>query len=88
MWAITSVSKCTGCRTCEIACSYHHKKIFSPAISSIEVGRAGQEGKFAIVLYEQQENGHIACDRCGFCLQYCPVTARDELKAVLGVKMA
>ncbi|UCE35790.1 MAG: 4Fe-4S binding protein [Deltaproteobacteria bacterium] len=21
--------KCTGCRSCEIACSYHHRRVFS-----------------------------------------------------------
>jgi len=79
---------CTGCRTCEIACSYHHSGIFSPAISSIEVKGDPQGLRFSIVLHEQAINGHLACDECGgtegpFCVKYCNVLARDELRALL-----
>ena len=28
---------CYGCRTCELVCSYHHEKMFSPERSSITV---------------------------------------------------
>jgi Fe-S-cluster-containing hydrogenase component 2 len=29
--------KCTGCKACEAACSYHHGKIFSPKVASLRV---------------------------------------------------
>ena len=78
--------KCVGCRTCEIACSYHHKKIFCRRISSIEVLRQEREGRVEIVLYRQAEDGHMACN-CAkgdeFCLKYCQEMAKDELKAIL-----
>lgn len=86
MPATISTEKCVGCRTCEIACSYHHQKIFSRKIASIEVLRQEKEGKVSIVLYRQAEDGHRACD-CDkgdeFCLKYCQEIARDELKAIL-----
>lgn len=78
--------KCTGCRSCEIACSYHHKKIFSRRIASIKVERLEEEGRFDIVLWQRPEDGHIACDGCGFCLNYCPPAQRGELKAILPEK--
>jgi ferredoxin len=79
--------KCVGCRSCEIACAYHHKKVFSRIIGSIKVARRESEGEFDIVLYRETENGRIACDNCGFCLKYCPDIARDELKAILAGEM-
>jgi len=36
-------SRCTGCRSCELACSYHHAKIFNPAISSIKIYRDSKD---------------------------------------------
>lgn len=74
---------CVGCRSCEIACSYHHRKIFSSRISSIEVQRFERDGKFGIVLHRQAKNGRMACDGCKWCLNYCPFVARDELESIL-----
>ncbi|MFC1872892.1 hypothetical protein ACFLYV_04180 [Chloroflexota bacterium] len=79
---------CAGCRTCEIACSYHHKKVFSPSLSSIEVSDRPERLDFAVSFYIANANGHLACDRCEgedepLCLKYCSVLMRDELKAIL-----
>ena len=87
MATIINTEKCTGCASCEIACSFHHRKLFSKRNgTSIEVKRWPKEGRFGIVLYNQTENRHISCD-CNeddwFCLSYCPDIARDELKAIL-----
>lgn len=83
MQDIVYTEKCTGCRSCEIACSYHFKKIFSRRLAGIEVKRFEAEGKFGIILYRKSEDGHIACDNCEFCLRYCPIVARDELKSII-----
>lgn len=40
-------------------------------------------GKFGIVLHRQNEDGRLACDGCGLCLRFCPLEARDELRAIL-----
>ena len=91
MAIIMGTKKCTGCRACEIACSYHHRQFFKPSIASIRVKRCDIKGNFAVKLmhYRQAEDGHLACD-CSknqeFCIRYCPVTARDELKALLQSK--
>jgi len=74
---------CVGCRACEVACSFHHKKIFQPSISSIEVKRWEKEGRFGIVVHTKDENGRIACDGCGFCIEFCTNEVRDELAAIL-----
>lgn len=85
---IVYTEKCVGCRTCEIACSYHHRKVFSRKIASIKILRWEKEGKFGTVLYRQDEDGRIACDNCKFCLNYCPEIAREELEAIIERKTA
>lgn len=79
---------CTGCRNCVIACSYHHRGIFSPALSSIEVKNMSEDGGIKILFYVQASGSHLACNGCQgfevpFCVKYCPVPARDELKTLL-----
>ena len=78
---------CTGCKTCAIACSYHHQGVFTLAISSVEIKDLRQEGKFQIVFHTKNASGHLACDRCQgenepLCVKYCVM--RQELKAILG----
>jgi carbon-monoxide dehydrogenase iron sulfur subunit len=82
------VGKCIGCRTCEIACSYHHKRVFNPKIASLEIRAAEEWPKKSIALYENfpsQEMGrHLPCDDCqgepiALCAKYCPVGAIQRL---------
>jgi Fe-S-cluster-containing hydrogenase component 2 len=76
--------KCTGCKACEAACSYHHGKIFSPKVASLWVYRADKEGTMHIKLYaeltEEEKKGRFPCDRCvgepePLCAKYCVVGA-------------
>jgi Fe-S-cluster-containing dehydrogenase component len=86
MAIIVETETCTGCRSCELACSFHHHKIFARKMGSIEVKRVEKDGTFTIAFYPQPEDKHLACD-CPkgkeFCVPYCPVVARGELKAIL-----
>lgn len=78
---------CGGCRTCELACSYHHGEIFRPTISSIEIlGKPDQQG-FSVSFYLEAGDGHFACDGCRgtkepLCIKYCCL-ANKELKTFL-----
>ena len=69
--------KCIGCRACEIACSHHHKKVFDPEISSIEIHIRGKDMNISAVLHKKGgTNNHLACDRCEtetepLCFKYC-----------------
>ena len=38
-------SRCTGCKSCEIACSYHHSKKFGLSESSIKIFRNNKNGE-------------------------------------------
>lgn len=72
--------KCTGCRVCEIACSYHFDKLFNRKSYSIEVARNEKEGIFLPVVHTIQTSKRKACDLCKgeqkpLCIKYCTVGA-------------
>jgi len=71
---------CTGCKSCELACSFHHKKIFQPSISSIAVGIDERDRKISISIYNVESGRHIACDNCieekiPLCVKFCSIGA-------------
>ena len=66
---------CTGCRSCEVICTYHHTGAFGRKASSIRVKRDEEKGVFDIAI---AKNGEYACDLCGgdpLCIKYCAVGA-------------
>ena len=77
---------CGGCRTCEIACSFHHTGEFIPAVSSLKVvEKEDGPGYFVVLLEESGEAGH-ACDGCAgldvpLCVEYCKEV--DDLYKIL-----
>ena len=61
--------RCYGCRTCELACSFHHQGVFGSKLSSIRVGRPNQTGRI-------KWHRDFSCDSCGaeetpLCVKYC-----------------
>jgi carbon-monoxide dehydrogenase iron sulfur subunit len=65
--------RCYGCRTCELACSFHHSGAFSPERSSIRAMKNNQTG---VITWHVDES----CDLCEgegriFCIQYCAYKA-------------
>ena len=68
--------RCTGCRSCELACSYHSTGTFQPSAASILVERDDLEGEIALTLLS-------SCDRCvgerdPWCIAYCPRDVLDR----------
>jgi len=61
--------KCTGCRQCELACSWVHTGLFQPSRSVIRVHVFDEQASFA----------PYACFQCdeAWCMQACPVNAID-----------
>ena len=85
---IFNTENCVGCRTCEIACSFHHRNSFAPGIASIKIIAIPEEQAFSICLYEQDNDNHLACDGCNeldepLCVKYCNPLMRDELISLL-----
>jgi len=63
------LQRCTGCRACELACSWHSARCFQPERSHIRVYRDNRRGEIQVVL-------NSTCDRCAgedlpLCIQFC-----------------
>lgn len=58
---------CTGCRACELACSFHFENLFAPSKSRIRVVRIDEEGI----------DVPVGCEHCddAVCMLVCPVKA-------------
>lgn len=64
-----NVSRCTGCMTCEVICSFVHEGECRPALSKIKVYRGPFSGETKIKIEDD-------CDMCGGkveCIRWCPV---------------
>jgi len=66
LWIVRDPLKCTGCRLCEIACSYYHEGRIWPEASRIRIFTLGPG----------IEIPHL-CSQCSDypCVQKCPVGA-------------
>lgn len=78
MKIVRNTEACYGCRTCELACSFHHERIFSPELSSIRVSRNNRTGKIEWSI-------NSTCDSCQgetqpLCMRYCAYGALQEVK--------
>jgi len=60
-------SKCTGCRACELVCSFVNKGVFNPARSNITVITDEKNGVFIPIVCQQ-------CDPAP-CMESCPTGA-------------
>ena len=69
---------CYGCRMCELACSFHHKRAFSPELSSIKVLTCMRTGEISWSI-------DSTCDFCEgeeqlLCEKYCLYGALKEVE--------
>lgn len=67
---IVDLSKCAGCRTCELRCSLRWEGAFIPAKAKVTVTRlvGNRDHEFDISFSSE-------CDCCGICVKYCPYGA-------------
>jgi Fe-S-cluster-containing hydrogenase component 2 len=77
---------CGNCKTCEIACCYHHTGDFSPAPSSFRVKENPNGKGYLILIADRDEGTEICCDGCKgeeipLCMEVCEEA--DVLKGFL-----
>ncbi|MFH1490199.1 MAG: hypothetical protein ABII06_14945 [Pseudomonadota bacterium] len=70
------IQKCYGCRTCELACSFHHEGVFALSLSSIKISRSNLTGKMGWKI-------DSTCDSCvgedqPLCVKYCAYGAINQ----------
>lgn len=62
-------SRCAGCMTCMLRCSFRLDSTFNLAAARIQVRKlVNQPNEFDIAFTDK-------CDRCGLCVTYCPYGA-------------
>lgn len=81
---------CGGCRTCELACSFHHTREFGHEASSIKILDKKDGKGFLVMLVEESDGRSIPCDGCQerevpLCIEYCE--ERDDLKPMIDALM-
>ena len=64
---VINLEKCTGCRSCELACSFVHHGEYNPVKSNIHVSIFTENAFYVPVTCFQ-------CDRA-FCAEVCPTKA-------------
>ena len=67
---------CGGCRTCELACSFHHRGEFIPSASSLKILERKEGRGYRVLLKEEADGSGPACDGCDgleipLCVEYC-----------------
>ena len=83
---IFDMPTCGACRTCEIACSYHHTGVFRPSVSSLKILDKENGPGYSILLIEENAGQSIPCDGCKglrepLCTEVCK--DKDELKRII-----
>ena len=71
-------SKCAGCMTCVLHCSFKLDGMFNLSAARIRIRRlVGQASEFDITFTDE-------CDNCGICVRYCPYGALTREKVGKG----
>jgi ferredoxin len=66
---LVDAEKCTGCRTCQLWCSFRYEKAFYPSRAEVNIEEPDKrELGFGISFTN-------VCDVCGICARYCPTGA-------------
>ena len=77
---------CGGCRTCELACSFHHTGEYNLANASFKIVVAKNGDGHDVVFPEPPGEQMFQCDGCvGFDTPYCMSVCweRDELEGII-----
>ena len=77
---------CGGCRSCELACSFHHTGKFEPSVSSLIVIDKKDLRGFKIEFTDSNKDGRFECDGCKdldepACIEWCK--QKEDLKKYL-----
>lgn len=89
---IFEMADCGGCRTCELACGYHHTGFFNPNKSSLRIiNREDGKPGYLVEILLFDEAGIVACDGCTelekpMCVSYCH--QEEDLMAMIEAILA
>ncbi|GAB4342030.1 MAG: hypothetical protein Kow0099_19210 [Candidatus Abyssubacteria bacterium] len=68
---LINLDKCTGCRNCQLICSFTYNDIFNPGLAHIQIERTPSDGKSARFTED--------CLQCSICADYCIYGALEKV---------
>ena len=81
---IFDMADCSGCGNCAMACSFHHKGEFAPAMAAISVLEKEDGPGFRISFVEENDGEKIACIGCGEVKLEVPAPLDHHRQAIAG----
>lgn len=74
---VKRLEQCTDCRSCILACSFHHLRVFAPTRASLSVTRDEATNEISLNVFSKPHGTHMACDDCSgeqgkLCTLFCP----------------
>jgi len=70
---------CTGCRICQMICSWLNEKSFQPLNAYIQVKSEEEKGIHFEIALDQR------CKKCGLCASYCSIGALVKEREVSSI---
>jgi len=71
--------RCTGCRTCELACAFAHGQLAQPGLSRVKVYPTGPDRHLPLLC--------LQCSQAA-CLQVCPTAALSRNEGTGAIELA
>ena len=68
---IFDMPACSGCGNCAMACSFHHKGAFAPAMAAIGILEKEDGRGYLISFVEENDGEKMACIGCRECVKHC-----------------
>lgn len=80
------MKSCDGCKTCELACSFHHRGEFRPTESSLKIADTPTADGYGVKVFEESSGLRPGCDECEgldvpLCVAFCWVG--EDLKEII-----
>lgn len=64
--------KCTGCRVCQLECSFKYHKVFNPTLANIQILETPENGISYLITYKDE------CRDCLTCVKACVFGALEK----------
>jgi Fe-S oxidoreductase len=83
---IFEMPTCTGCRTCEMVCSFRRYGEFKPKSAAIRIVEKAHGLGYEVHLVSDRSDNSAACSGCSACVESCPAGTDLHERVLLFLK--